>query len=140
MEIREYTQYDEADVLRLYAAVGWTAYTDNPEALRKGFANSLLTLAAYQDGELIGICRAVGDGETIVFVQDLLVLPAYRRQGVGSALLRAVLARYAHVRQIELAADDTAQTAAFYRSAGFRELSELGCRGYMWICVRRNTE
>lgn len=140
MEIREYTQYDEADVLRLYAAVGWTAYTDNPEALRKGFANSLLTLAAYQDGELIGICRAVGDGETIVFVQDLLVLPAYRRQGVGSALLRAVLARYAHVRQIELAADDTAQTAAFYRSAGFQELSELGCRGYMWICVRRNTE
>ena len=127
MEIREYTQYDEADVLRLYAAVGWTAYTDNPEALRKG-------------GELIGICRAVGDGETIVFVQDLLVLPAYRRQGVGSALLRAVLAHYAHVRQIELAADDTAQTAAFYRSAGFRELSELGCRGYMWICVRRNTE
>lgn len=140
MEIREYTQYDEADVLRLYVAVGWTAYTDDPEALRKGFANSLLTLAAYQDGELIGICRAVGDGETIVFVQDLLVLPAYRRQGVGSALLRAVLARYAHVRQIELAADDTAQTAAFYRSAGFRELSELGCRGYMWICVRRNTE
>lgn len=140
MEIREYTQYNEADVLRLYAAVGWTAYTDNPEALRKGFANSLLTLAAYQDGELIGICRAVGDGETIVFVQDLLVLPAYRRQGVGSALLRAVLAHYAHVRQIELATDDTAQTAAFYRSAGFRELSELGCRGYMWICVRRNTE
>lgn len=140
MEIREYTQYDEADVLRLYTAVGWTAYTDDPEALRKGFANSLLTLAAYQDGELIGICRAVGDGETIVFVQDLLVLPAYRRQGVGSALLRAVLAHYANVRQIELAADDTAQTAAFYRSAGFRELSELGCRGYMWICVRRNTE
>lgn len=140
MEIREYTQYDEADVLRLYTAVGWTAYTDDPEALRKGFANSLLTLVACQDGELIGICRAVGDGETIVFVQDLLVLPAYQRQGVGSALLRAVLARYAHVRQIELAADDTVQTAAFYRAAGFRELSELGCRGYMRICIRRNTE
>ncbi len=131
MEIREYASYNEADVLRLYAGVGWTAYTADPEALRRGFANSLLTLAAYEGETLVGLIRAVGDGHTVVFVQDLLVLPAYQHQGIGSALLRAMLDRYRHVRQIELTTDSTEKTVAFYKSMGFREMSEFGCCGFM---------
>lgn len=133
MEIRAYTEYNEAEILGLYASVGWTAYTDDPVALRNGFANSLLTLAAYEEAALAGLIRVVGDGHTIVFVQDILVRPQFQRRGIGSALLQAVLNRYAGVRQIELFTDDTPETAAFYRSMGFRELTELGCRGFMKI-------
>jgi len=127
MEIREYRQYDEREILPLYASVGWTAYTDQPETLRRGFENSLLTLAAYEENRLIGVLRAVGDGQTIVFVQDLLILPEYQRRGVGTALLRELLARYPQVRQIELTADDSPSLLAFYRKAGFVPMSELGC-------------
>ncbi|MBQ6292801.1 MAG: GNAT family N-acetyltransferase [Lachnospiraceae bacterium] len=130
MEIKEY-QYDEAEILRLYTSVGWTAYTKNMPALREGFRNSLLSLAAYEGEELLGIVRAVGDGATIVFVQDLLVFPEKQRQGVGTALLKTVLDRFPAVRQIELVTDNTPETAAFYRSAGFSELSEMGCCGFM---------
>lgn len=49
MEIREYKTYNEPEILRLYASVGWTAYTDHPEVLRQGFENSMLTLAAYKN-------------------------------------------------------------------------------------------
>lgn len=133
MEIRAYTEYNEAEILGLYASVSWTAYTDDPAALRNGFANSLLTLAAYEEAALAGLIRVVGDGHTIVFVQDILVRPQFQRRGIGSALLQAVLNRYAGVRQIELFTDDTPETAAFYRSMGFRELTELGCRGFMKI-------
>ena len=133
MEIRAYTEYNEAEILGLYASVGWTACTDDPAALRNGFANSLLTLAAYEEAALAGLIRVVGDGHTIVFVQDILVRPQFQRRGIGSALLQAVLNRYAGVRQIELFTDDTPETAAFYRSMGFRELTELGCRGFMKI-------
>ena len=133
MEIRAYTEYNEAEILGLYASVGWTAYTDDPAALQNGFANSLLTLAAYEEAALAGLIRVVGDGHTIVFVQDILVRPQFQRRGIGSALLQAVLNRYAGVRQIELLTDDTPETAAFYRSMGFRELTELGCRGFMKI-------
>lgn len=131
MEIREYRTYNEAEVLRLYASEGWTAYTDQPETLRKGFENSLLTLAAYEGEQLLGIIRAVGDGHTIVFVQDILVAPEHQRKGIGTALLQAVLDRYSHVRQIELATDNTKKTVAFYKSMGFREMSEIGCCGFM---------
>lgn len=133
MEIRAYTEYNEAEILDLYASVGWTAYTDDPAALRNGFANSLLTLAAYEEATLAGLIRAVGDGHTVVFVQDILVRPQFQRRGIGSALLQAVLNQYANVRQIELATDDTPKTTAFYHSMGFQELTELGCRGFMKI-------
>ena len=131
MEIIEYQTYREEEILPLYMSVGWTAYTDAPDALRRGFEKSLLTLAAYDGDTLIGLIRAVGDGETIVLVQDLLVFPQYQRCGIGTALMRAMMDRFANVRQFQLVTDDTEKAIAFYRSLGMRELSEFGGRGFM---------
>ena len=131
MEIRDYTDFRKDEILRLYSEVGWTAYTENMVALEEGYKNSLLVLAAYEGDELLGIIRAVGDGCTIVFVQDILVFPGHQRRGVGTALLEAVLKRYPDVRQVELVTDNTPKTVAFYRSLGFSELSEIGCCGFM---------
>ena len=131
MEIKEYKEYQEDEIQTLYAAVGWTAYTEDLPALERGFQNSLLVLAAYEDGELIGLIRAVGDGATVVFVQDLLVAPQKQRQGVGTALLKAVLDRYSNVLQLLLTTDSTPKTIAFYKSLGFSDLSTLGCCGFM---------
>ena len=131
MVIREYTDYQEDEILRLYQAAGWTAYTENPPALKQGFRNSLSVLAAYENEKLLGIIRAVGDGATIVFIQDILVFPEYQRHGIGTALLKAMLGRYPNVRQIELTTDNTPETIAFYKSLGFSEFSEIGCCGFM---------
>ena len=131
MEIREYIKYNEEEISRLYNAVGWTAYTENMPALREGFKKSMLVLAAYDGEELLGIIRTVGDGATIVFVQDILVFPDKQRQGIGTALLKEILNRYPNVRQIELATDNTAKTVGFYKSMGFAEMSEIGCCGFM---------
>ena len=131
MVIREYREYCEAEIAELYASVGWTAYTDDLAALARGFRQSLLVLAAYDGETLLGNLRAVGDGETIVFIQDILVFPAYQRKGIGTALVQEALDRYRHVRQIELATDDMPKTVAFYKSLGFRPFSELGCCGFM---------
>ena len=133
MEIKDYRVYNEEQILQLYKSVGWSAYTEYPDVLRKGFDNSLLTLAAYDGEELMGIIRTVGDGYTVVFIQDLLVFPEHQRKGVGTALLKAILDRYSHVRQIQLATDNTPKTVGFYRSMGFRELSEIGCCGFMKV-------
>ena len=131
MEIREYRAYNEREMLSLYASVGWTAYTGHPDTLRQGFAHSLLTLGAYEGSTLLGLIRTVGDGHTVVFIQDLLVYPQYQHNGVGSALLRAVLDRYAHVRQIQLTTDNTPESIAFYQKLGLKPLDQLDCCGFM---------
>lgn len=131
MEIKEYTKFRSDEILPLYTQVGWTAYTENMPALERGYKSSLLVLAAYENSELLGIVRAVGDGATVVWIQDLLVYPEKQRQGAGTALLRAVLDRFSDVRQIQLATDNTPKNVAFYRSLGFLEFSEIGCCGFM---------
>ncbi len=138
MEIREYKDYNKDEILRLYSEVGWTAYTKNMPVLEQGFKNSLLVLAAYENDELLGIIRAVGDGFTVVFVQDILIFPEKQRQGVGTALLKAVLDRYSDVRQIELATDNTSKTIAFYKSMGFSQFSEIGCCGFIRCLQNRD--
>lgn len=84
--IQDYPAYREDEILALYDSVGWTAYTERPAMLRQAIERSLCVLAAYQDGTLVGLARAVGDGVSIVYVQDILVSPPYQRRGIGSAL------------------------------------------------------
>ena len=131
MTIQEYTDYIEKDVLHLYTSVGWTAYTDHPDTLREGFSHSLLTLAAYEDDRLVGLIRMVGDGVTVVLIQDLLILPEYQRKGIGTKLMQAALDRFSHVRQIQLVTDQTEKNIAFYQSQGFVALSQFGGCGMM---------
>ncbi|HCW74840.1 MAG TPA: GNAT family N-acetyltransferase, partial [Clostridiaceae bacterium] len=54
---------------------------------------------AWEKEELIGLIRTVGDGHTILYIQDILVLNTHRDKGIGSMLLQEVLEKYKHVRQ-----------------------------------------
>lgn len=132
MTIREYTEFDLREIMNLYSSAGWVNYTRNPQVLVSAYKNSLLTLGAYDDdGKLVGIIRVVGDGASIVFVQDLLVLPEYRRRGIGSRLLDHVICHYNDVYQMELLTDDTPETKAFYQSHGFVKVEDAGMSAFM---------
>ena len=131
MEIREYTVYDEAEILALYADAGWTNYTGRPEMLRAAYRHSLCVLAAREQGRLVGIARAVGDGASIVYIQDLLVLAEFRRRGIGTRLMEEMTRRYQNVYQLVLLTDETPGTAAFYRSLGLTPAQECGCRAFL---------
>lgn len=133
MQIREYKDFNIDEIKNLYDAVGWKAYTDNMDNLMRGYENSLKVLAAFDGNKLIGIIRAVGDGFTIVFIQDILVMPNEQGKGVGKSLLKTMIDFYPEVRQIELATDIESKTIGFYKSLGFKELSELGCCGFMRV-------
>ena len=133
MVIKPYTQYSEAEILPLYKAVGWSNYYEHPEMLKKAYAGSLCTLAAYEDETLTGIIRCVGDGYSILFIQDILVYPEHQHKGIGTALMKAVLEKYPHTYQIELATDNTEKTVSFYKSLGFRPMQDIGCCGFMKI-------
>ena len=86
--IKEYIDYNEQEVLSLYKSVGWANYIQNPEMLKAAYNHSLKIYGAYSGEELIGIIRVVGDGFSVVFIQDLLVFPEYQRQGIGEMMMK----------------------------------------------------
>lgn len=121
------------DVLPLYEAVGWTNYTTKPEMLKAAFENSLHVLAAFtEEGILVGVLRAVGDGASILFIQDILVTPEYQHQGIGTKLLQQTLEKYKNVYQIQLTTDNSMKKISFYESNGFTSLISLNCVSFMY--------
>ena len=79
---------DRAVVYELYNDVGWSAYTADMDKLMRALNKSMELLTVWDREELIGLIRAVGDGETIIYIQDLLVKESHQRMGVGSLLIR----------------------------------------------------
>lgn len=130
ISIKEYKTYNESEILSLYTSVGWTNYTNHPEMLKNAYANSLKTLGAYENEKLIGIIRVVGDGHSVVFIQDLLVYPEYQRCGIGTALIKQILQDYKHVYQKHLLTENTEKTIQFYKSLGFTMDTDMDCRAF----------
>jgi len=128
--IKEYEGYNETEILNLYKSVGWTNYTNNPDMLKGAYAHSLKILGAYKNEKLLGIVRVVGDGHSVVFIQDLLVYPEYQRLGIGTALLKQILAEYKQVYQKHLLTDNTEKTIQFYKSLGFTMDTDMNCRAF----------
>ena len=133
IKITKETSVSIDDVLHLYQAVGWTNYTNQSQMLEQALSHSLATYLARDGEEIVGLVRLVGDGFSSVFVQDLIVLPSYQRQGIGSNLMKEALADYKDAYQIQLATEQTEKTLGFYRFLGFKTLSTYDCTGMIWV-------
>ena len=121
------------DVLHLYQAVGWTNYTNQPQMLEQALSHSLVIYVALDGDAVVGLIRLVGDEFSSVLVQDLIVLPIYQRQGIGSALMKEALEDYKDAYQVQLVTDQTEKNVGFYSSLGFEALSTYDCIGMTWI-------
>ena len=121
------------DVLHLYQAVGWTNYTHQPEMLEQALPHSLAVYLAFDGEKIVGLIRLVGDGFSSVFVQDLIVLPTYQRQGIGRALMKQALGDFKGAYQVQLVTEQTEKNVGFYRSIGFETLSTYDCIGMIWV-------
>ncbi|WP_281192619.1 GNAT family N-acetyltransferase [Erysipelothrix rhusiopathiae] len=112
------------DVLKLYNDAGWYAYTNNPEKLMRAIKNSMITLTAWNGNQLVGLIRAVGDQETILYIQDLLILSDRQRQGIGKTLLLTLLSLYPDVRQTVLITDNNPKLISFYKSVPMKLIED----------------
>ena len=77
------------DFCALRTAVGWG---EVPQSVAQcALDHSLCTISALVDGCIAGMGRLIGDGAMIFYVQDVVVLPKYRRAGVGASIVQQLL-------------------------------------------------
>lgn len=113
-------------ILHLYNAHNWTAYTKAPQQLQKAIENSHFVLTAWDQEMLVGLARAISDDVSIFYLQDIIVLPTYEGKGIGQTLIKKCLERYEHVRQKVLMTDDNERVLRFYEKVGYTNLKEKG--------------
>ena len=117
---------DINELVALYDTVGWSAYTDEPEALRPAIAGSSFVVTARRGARLVGLARAISDGAMDCYLQDVLVAPDQQRSGVGRALVTVVVDHYSGVRRKVLRTGDEPRHRAFYESLGWAEIRDVG--------------
>jgi len=88
----------------------------SPEALRASFERSQ-HVAIARDGDLVvGMARLLSDGVCNAYLLDVWTMSAYRRQGIGAAMVRLLMERVPG-QHIGLQTDEAEE---FYTSLGYR--------------------
>jgi GNAT superfamily N-acetyltransferase len=112
-------------IVELYKAGGWWREEPSwraaiPEMIRGSFC---FLLAREPGGGIVGMGRVLSDGVSDAYVQDVVVLEAHRRRGIGREIVRRLTERCleAGIGWIGLVAEPG--TPAFYEALGFRPLA-----------------
>jgi ribosomal protein S18 acetylase RimI-like enzyme len=56
---------------------------DDIMEIEKSLPKSLYCLCALADNEIIGMARVIGEDGMVYYIQDVIVRPEYKRQGIG---------------------------------------------------------
>ncbi|WP_139904501.1 GNAT family N-acetyltransferase [Clostridium thermarum] len=56
-----------------------------------GLKNSLFGVCAIYNGVTVGTIRAIGDGSTCFYIQDVIVNPDHQRKGIGQVMMKEVM-------------------------------------------------
>jgi GNAT superfamily N-acetyltransferase len=93
--------------------------------LQRAIAASDLVLTAWIGSTLVGCVRVLSDFVYRAILCDVIVHPAYRRQGIGSLLVESATThpRLARVQKFTLL---TATAGSFYRRLGWQEYPGVG--------------
>jgi len=122
VELHAVRAWDSEEIVSLYRSAGWWKEgRDEPSEIGALIRGSLVFVVAVDraTGKTVGMGRAISDGVSDAYIQDLVVLPEYRGRGIGKAILRRILAacRKKGISWIGLIAEGG--TGDFYRPHGF---------------------
>lgn len=116
---KEQKQISREQLRRLYEDAEWHAYTRDMAQLEQALSCSLYVLTAWEEDCLVGLIRVVGDGLTIVYIQDILVLASHQNCGIASNLMHQTLDKFSGVRQKVLLTEEAPNVRHFYEKNGF---------------------
>lgn len=93
--------------------------TREPGKLERTYHNSDLVCFAWDGDTLVGLARALSDGEAHSVIYDLCMLPEYQGMGLGTRMMEAILERLATPNVVLWAVPGK---EGFYERFGFRPM------------------
>jgi len=124
VEVRLVDTWDFDEIAGLYRAGGWWKDTYKAEALGPLIKGSFAFAIAFdpKTSRLAGMGRVISDGVSDGYIQDLVVLPEYRRVGIGGRIVKALLdkCKANGLEWVGLIAEPGSEN--FYGDLGFRAM------------------
>lgn len=124
IEYRRVDSWNVEEIADLYRAGGWWKEEWNAEGIHPLIKGSLVFVVAIDTkiSRAVGMGRLISDGASDGYIQDLVVLPQYRKNGVGSGLVSLLIAegKIRGLGWIGLIAEPRSEN--FYQSLGFQPM------------------
>ena len=79
-------------------SVGWGP-SEN-KIVETALNNSLYSICAYDGDKMIGYGRIIGDKTMFLYIQDIMVLPEYQSQKVGSHIMEKILNKVKDLKKL----------------------------------------
>lgn len=114
-------EWDLQALVDLYTAGGWWIKDQDPSHINDIIQSSFAFAVAIHvpSGRTIGMGRAISDGVSDAFIQDVVILPEFRGIGAGGKIIRAILRFCISHRITWIALIAEPGTQEFYEHYGF---------------------
>ena len=116
--------WDNNEIADLYRAGGWWKEEYDPAALDSLIEGSFSFAVAVEKktGKAVGMGRVLSDGVSDGYIQDLVVLPEFRKSGIGKEIVSALVRQciQSGITWIALIAEP--DTEKFYLPLGFESM------------------
>ena len=109
--------------------VGWSNPPSPATHLRILRGSSHCVLAREGEaGPVVGFITAISDGVSAAYIPHLEVVPTHRGRGIGTELVRRLLARLDRLYMVDLVCDPA--LVPFYERLGLRPATAMSLRRY----------
>ncbi len=119
IEYKQTKEFTSSQLQRLFLSVNWES-GKYPDKLVRAMHNSTRVISAWDGDKLIGLVRALDDGETVAFLHYLLVDPEYHGSHIGDNLMNQIMSFYENLLYVKVIPSD-AKTITFYERYGFKQ-------------------
>ncbi|HOV17023.1 MAG TPA: GNAT family N-acetyltransferase [Candidatus Cloacimonadota bacterium] len=112
---------DLEQLRQLYLSNGWleASATQTGQVITSIITHTFCFAVARDDGKIIGMGRSISDGVSDAYIQDVTVLPQYRKRGIGGGLIQ-FLVDFLHAQGINwIGLISEPGYENFYREQGF---------------------
>ena len=127
VEIKVIETAERDSVKKLYQHAGW--WDENDESgdgsawIDTLVRQSFCFVGAFRDGEMIGMGRAVSDGVSDAYIQDVVVMEKFRGRGIGAAIIQKII-EFLQARRIGwIGLVAQPGTQSFYQRLGFEVMA-----------------
>ena len=105
----------------LYDSVGWGAY--DKTISKRALDNTFYSVSVYDDDNIVGYGRLIGDTICFMYIQDIMVKPEFQNKKIGTLIMNKLLEKINELKKgnpnIRVYLGASKNKEAFYERFGF---------------------
>lgn len=106
--------------------------------IEEALSNTLYSICAYENNQLIGYGRIIGDKTIFAYVQDVMVVPEHQGMQIGTGIMNHIMNKVIKLKEcsptLRVYLGASKNKEEFYKNFGFitRSEADLG-EGMIWL-------